>query len=121
MAQSLIESMTAEFDPNEFIDNYRAALQEVIDAKVSGREVVAPEPAAERPAAVDLMAALKASVERAKAGRTAPQPATKPEKATKQERAATKAGKASTATSKPKRAPAKKAAKKTAARRRKSA
>jgi len=118
MAQSLIESMTAEFDPNEFIDNYRAALQEVIDAKVSGREVVAPEPAAERPAAVDLMAALKASVERAKAGRTAPQPAAKPE------RAATKAGKASTAASKPakpKRAPAKKVAKKAAARRRKSA
>ena len=69
MAESLIDSMTAEFDPEEYVDNYRAALQEVIDAKVAGHEVVAPEPEEEKPAAVDLMAALRASVERAKAGR----------------------------------------------------
>ena len=40
MAGSLIESMAAEFNPDEYTDNYRAALQEVIDAKVAGREVV---------------------------------------------------------------------------------
>jgi Ku protein, prokaryotic len=34
MAESLIDSMTADFDPDEYVDNYRAALQEVIDAKV---------------------------------------------------------------------------------------
>jgi DNA end-binding protein Ku len=119
MAESLIESMTAEFDPNEFVDNYRAALREVIDAKVAGREVVAPEPAAERPAAVDLMAALQASVERARAGRTAPAQSTgKPEKATKR---ADKTDKAASKPAKPKRDTAKKATKKAAERRRKSA
>ena len=70
MASSLIDSMAGSFKPDEFTDNYRAALQEVIDAKVEGREVVAPEETEEAPAAaVDLMAALKASVERAKKAR----------------------------------------------------
>ncbi|MGC9670095.1 Ku protein [Planosporangium sp. 12N6] len=70
MAGSLIESMAADFEPTAYTDDYRAALQEVIDAKVGGREVVAPE--AEEPApagAIDLMAALRASVERARAAR----------------------------------------------------
>ncbi|GAA1804416.1 Ku protein [Planosporangium flavigriseum] len=70
MAGSLIESMAADFDPTEYTDNYRAALQEVIDAKAAGREVVAPEE--EAPAqggAIDLMAALRASVERARSAR----------------------------------------------------
>ncbi|MFG3419929.1 Ku protein [Micromonospora sp. NPDC048063] len=70
MASSLIDSMAGEFEPDAFTDDYRAALQEVIDAKVEGREVVQPEEVEEAPAAaVDLMAALKASVERAKAAR----------------------------------------------------
>ena len=70
MASSLIDSMAGSFKADEFTDNYRAALQEVIDAKVEGREIVAPEEAEEAPAAaVDLMAALKASVERAKKAR----------------------------------------------------
>ncbi|HEU4426932.1 MAG TPA: Ku protein [Pilimelia sp.] len=70
MAHSLIDSMAGDFDPDEYTDDYRAALQEVIDAKVEGREIVAPEePEAAPAAAVDLMAALKASVERARAAR----------------------------------------------------
>src|SRR4051794_32731134 len=70
MASSLIESMAGDFDPDQYTDNYREALQEVINAKVEGREVIAPEETEEAPAAaVDLMAALKASVERAKAAR----------------------------------------------------
>ena len=70
MASSLIDSMAGDFDPDAYTDNYRAALQEVIDAKVEGREVVAPEEEDEAPAqAVDLMAALRASVERAKQAR----------------------------------------------------
>ncbi|GAA3275206.1 Ku protein [Dactylosporangium vinaceum] len=70
MAGSLIESMAADFDPTSYTDNYREALQEVIDAKVAGREVVQPDEAEEAPAAaVDLMAALRASVERARAAR----------------------------------------------------
>ncbi|MEV0425339.1 Ku protein [Micromonospora sp. NPDC050495] len=70
MASSLIDSMAGEFEPDAFTDDYRAALQEVIDAKIEGREVVQPEEEEAAPAAaVDLMAALKASVERARAAR----------------------------------------------------
>lgn len=70
MAESLVESMSGDFDPSAYTDNYRAALQEVIDAKIAGRQVVEPEAA--QPSAgnvVDLMSALRASVEAAKRGR----------------------------------------------------
>jgi DNA end-binding protein Ku len=108
MASSLIDSMAGSFKPDEFTDNYRAALQEVIDAKVEGREVVAPEEDEEAPAAaVDLMAALKASVERAKAARGESAPAA-PAKKT----AAKKATKTAAKTAAKKATPAKKAAKK---------
>jgi DNA end-binding protein Ku len=70
MANSLIESMAGDFKPEEFTDDYRAALQEVIEAKVGGREVVAPPEAEQAPSgAIDLMAALRASVDRARAAR----------------------------------------------------
>jgi DNA end-binding protein Ku len=70
MASSLIDSMTGDFQPDAFTDDYRAALQEVIDAKIEGREVVQPEEEEAAPAAaVDLMAALRASVERARSAR----------------------------------------------------
>src|SRR5215468_6673478 len=70
MASSLIDSMAGDFEPDAYTDNYRTALQEVIDAKVSGQEVVTPEAEEEAPsAAVDLMAALRASVERARQAR----------------------------------------------------
>ena len=67
MAGSLIETLTGDFDPSQFTDSYREALQAVIDAKISGSQLVAP--AGEQPTAgtvVDLMAALRASVEAAK-------------------------------------------------------
>ena len=70
MARSLIESMSGDFDPEAYNDDYREALQAVIDAKVEGREVVAAEE--EQPSAgnvVDLMSALRASVEAAKRDR----------------------------------------------------
>jgi DNA end-binding protein Ku len=138
MASSLIDSMAGSFKPEEFTDNYREALQEVIDAKVEGREVVTPEETEEAPAAaVDLMAALKASVERAKKARgESPEERAKAieatpitaAKATKSAKSApakkaepakkTAAKKAtpskSTGTAAKKSAPAKKAAKKTA-------
>ena len=70
MAESLIDSMAGDFQPDAYTDNYREALQEVIDAKVEGREVVTPpDEQGAPPAAVDLMAALRASVERAKTAR----------------------------------------------------
>src|SRR5262249_49500107 len=76
MASSLIDSMAADFKPEEFTDDYRAALQKVIDAKVSGEEIVAPPEVEQAPAgAIDLMAALRASVDRARAAREASGPA----------------------------------------------
>ena len=71
MAESLIESLSGDFEPEQYSDNYREALQSLIDAKVEGREVVQPaEPAADAGTVVDLMAALRASVEAAKQGRS---------------------------------------------------
>jgi DNA end-binding protein Ku len=70
MAGSLIDTLSGDFDPGQFTDSYREALQEVIEAKIAGHEVKQPEQA--QPTAgtvVDLMAALRASVEAAKAGR----------------------------------------------------
>jgi DNA end-binding protein Ku len=67
MAGSLIDSLTADFDPSQYTDEYREALEAVISAKVEGQEIV--QPAAEQPqggAVLDLMAALRASVEAAK-------------------------------------------------------
>jgi DNA end-binding protein Ku len=43
MAASLIESMTVDFDPDEYHDGYREALQELVNAKAEGREVIQPE------------------------------------------------------------------------------
>ena len=42
MAGSLIETLSADFDPTQFTDGYREALQAVIDAKVEGHDVIAP-------------------------------------------------------------------------------
>jgi DNA end-binding protein Ku len=67
MAGSLIETLSGDFDPSQFTDSYREALQAVIDAKAQGREVVQPESAQPTTGTVvDLMAALRASVEAAK-------------------------------------------------------
>jgi DNA end-binding protein Ku len=71
MASSLIETLSGDFDPSRYKDDYREALQAVIDAKVAGREVVTPPSAEAAKPAGDLMAALRASIEAARAGRGA--------------------------------------------------
>ena len=66
MAETLIESLSDHFDPSAFVDTYRVRLEEAVQAKIDGREItVAPQ---EEPTAVlDLMEALKASVEAVRA------------------------------------------------------
>ncbi|MGB8649056.1 MAG: Ku protein [Mycobacteriales bacterium] len=112
MAGSLIETLSGEFDPTQYTDSYREALQAVIDAKVAGREVVQPETGQPTTGTVlDLMAALRASVDAAKKG----QPAVAAEAA---ESPAKGGRKASSATKAAAKAPAKapvKAARKPAA------
>jgi DNA end-binding protein Ku len=68
MARSLIESLTDDFDPGEFRDEYRAALEDLVAKKIQGEEITYVEED-EPSKVVDLMEALRASVEAAKAGK----------------------------------------------------
>jgi DNA end-binding protein Ku len=69
MATALIEQFTGKFDPTKYDDTYRKALCAVIKAKQKGKTITPPAAEdAEEPA--DLLAALKASVEAAKGGRS---------------------------------------------------
>ena len=65
MAEQLVEAMTESFDPAKYKDEYREALLQVINAKVEGQEIVAPEPVEESASLVDLMKLLEASVKQA--------------------------------------------------------
>jgi DNA end-binding protein Ku len=79
MASSLIESMTVDFDPEDYHDSYREALQELVNAKVEGREVVQPE-AGELPSGdtSSLADALRASLAAARGGGSEQPAAAKP-------------------------------------------
>jgi DNA end-binding protein Ku len=67
MARQLIQQLTAEFDPEEFRDEYREKLEQLVAVKQEGQEITyAPEPETEPTKVVDLMEALKASVAEAK-------------------------------------------------------
>lgn len=70
IARTLIETMAGDFDPTEYRDAYRDALNELVEAKATGGEVKPAEPAPEATPVVDLVAALKASVEAAKKARS---------------------------------------------------
>jgi len=123
MAESYISALSADFDPGEFSDHYREALEEVIEAKVAGREVVTPEEQPESSGqVVDLMEALRRSVAEAKSrrgetgGAGAAEPAaSKSAKAPAKKTAAKTAGASAESTGKKAaKAPAKKAATKSA-------
>jgi DNA end-binding protein Ku len=70
MAEMLIDTMTSEFDADAFHDQTREAVEAAAQKKVEGQEIVAPE-APEPTKVVDLLEALKASVEQTKARRAA--------------------------------------------------
>jgi DNA end-binding protein Ku len=116
MARSLVESMSGDFEPDQYTDNYREALQAVIEAKIEGREVVeAEEPQPTAGNVVDLMSALRASVDAAKKSRGAPVAKTAPAKKAAAKAPAKKpAAKAPAKKATAKKAPAKKAAAKKA-------
>jgi len=86
MASSLIDSLSTDFDPTEFRDEYREALLAVIDSKLAGGQGRNPASAVAAGGdgdgiVLDLMAALRESVERNQASR--PAPAARPASATK--------------------------------------
>jgi DNA end-binding protein Ku len=74
MASSLVDSLSGDFDPTEYTDMYRAAIESVVEAKIEGRDLIpAPEQAdgGSSGTVVDLVAALQASIDAAKKGRAA--------------------------------------------------
>ncbi len=65
MAESLVQSLADKFDPASYTDTYRAALEELIQQKMRGEQRAAKRRKPE-PKVIDLMEALKASVDQAK-------------------------------------------------------
>jgi DNA end-binding protein Ku len=67
MAAQLVESLSARFDPEKYHDDYREKVLALIEAKAEGEIVTPPAPAEQEPApVVDLMAALEASLAKAR-------------------------------------------------------
>ncbi len=72
MAASLVESLSGDYDPDEFDDEYRIEMERLVDSKLSGGKTApAPEPREETGGGevVDLLSALQRSVERAREAR----------------------------------------------------
>ncbi|QNG35289.1 Ku protein [Geodermatophilaceae bacterium NBWT11] len=113
MAESLISTMSGTFDVSAFTDDYKEAMTALLEAKQAGGHVVAPEETEsddDGGAVVDLMSALRRSVERA-----GKKPAESSEAAEEPEQAPAPAKKAAEKKAAPaKKAPAKKAAAKKA-------
>ncbi len=76
MAKSLIDSLSQPWNPDSYHDEYRDALVQIVEKKIAGEEIeIVPETAPAR--VVDLMEALKASVEAAKKKTPAAKPKAK--------------------------------------------
>jgi len=65
LARQVIDSLVGEFEPQELTSEYRQNLRTMLEAKLAGQEVARPEPVPETPV-LDLMEALKRSVEEVK-------------------------------------------------------
>ncbi len=99
MATSLVENMSAEFKPEEFTDDYRVALQELIEARAEGAKPPTRAKDSDSAEVVDLMTALQRSVEAAGGAkkRTPAKRTTTKSAATKSTAAKTAAAKSGTA------------------------
>jgi DNA end-binding protein Ku len=84
LARQVISSLAADFDESELVSDYRRDLKALLEAKLAGEEIAAPEPVAETAPVIDLMEALKASVAEAQGK--------KPAKAAKKTKAASSGG-----------------------------
>jgi DNA end-binding protein Ku len=70
LAEQLISGLLGSFDPEEELTSeYRTSLRALLEAKLEGREIAEPEPAAPETPVVDLMEALRASVAASKGGK----------------------------------------------------
>jgi len=77
MALQLLQSLVGDFDPEDYENEYRNDLRAMLEAKLAGKEIKAPEPVKEAPV-VDLMEALRQSVAQAQGGDAKPSRAKKP-------------------------------------------
>jgi DNA end-binding protein Ku len=68
MAQQLIESLSADFDPTKFKDDYRERVLDLIERKAAGEEIAVQPEAEDSSPAPDLMAALEASLAEIRSG-----------------------------------------------------
>jgi DNA end-binding protein Ku len=68
MARQLVESLSTGFDPSGYKDEYRNRVLTYLKKKAKGKTVQIEEPEEEAPAVVDLMEALKRSVEGSRSG-----------------------------------------------------
>jgi DNA end-binding protein Ku len=68
MAQQLIDSLSAEFDPSKYHDEYRERVLDLIERKAAGEEIAVQPQAEEETPAPDLMAALEASLAEMRGG-----------------------------------------------------
>jgi DNA end-binding protein Ku len=75
MARSLVENLSADFDPEKYDDTYRKELLALLKEKAETGEISAPPHEREEGEVVDLMAALRESVERTKQQRKRKAPA----------------------------------------------
>ena len=66
MAKQLIETLSADFDPSEYRDEYRERVLDLIERKAAGETITIEAPAAEKKEVPDLMAALEASISASK-------------------------------------------------------
>ena len=95
MAQQLIDSLSAEFDPEKFKDEYRERVLDLIERKAAGEEIAVQPEAEEAVPAPDLMAALEASLAEVRSGSSddvAPESGKSSGKATKRSSASKSSG-----------------------------
>ena len=72
MALRLIESLSVDFDPGRYHDEYRERVLELVERKAAGEEISIQAPAEEDGAPPDLMAALEASLAEARGSNAKP-------------------------------------------------
>ena len=66
LAQTLVDSLATPFSKINFTDRYKDALMEMVNEKIAGKEIVSISEEKEDPPVIDIMDALKASIEKTK-------------------------------------------------------
>jgi DNA end-binding protein Ku len=89
MARQLIDSLSSDFEPEKYHDEYRERVLDLIERKAQGETIVIEEPTEEPEQVPDLMAALEASIAGAK-GQSKPKPKAAPKKRAPAKRAPAK-------------------------------